>query len=431
MHGISKMKPEDTDQNRPRRPSVVILGAGFAGLNATLALKHAPVDITLIDRRNHHLFQPLLYQVATAGLSPAQIATPIRRIVATQRNVTVLMDRVKDIDLTHEEVITSHRRIPYDYLVVATGARHTYFGRDDWEAFAPGLKKIDEAIEIRRRILLAFEQAEISEDTEERRRLLSFAIIGGGPTGLEMAGAVAELAKKTIIHDFRNIDPRQAQVVLIEAGPRILPSFSERLSDSARRQLEKLGVQTITNQLVTACDQMGVTLKDGSRIHAATIIWAAGIMASPAAKWLKAHSDRAGRVVVEARLHLPGHSNVFVIGDTASVTDARKRLVPGVAPAAKQMGRHVARAILARLKGREPEHFIYRDYGDLATIGRKSAVAHFGRFSIAGLPAWFLWSFAHIWFLVGFRNRVSVFFDWIWSYVTYQRGSRLITGGEG
>jgi NADH dehydrogenase len=429
MHGVTGSL--QLNKNVASRPRVVILGAGFGGLNATLTLKHAPVDITLIDRRNYHLFQPLLYQVATAGLSPAQIASPIRRIVAAQRNVTVFMDRVWDIDLAREEVITSQRRIPYDYLIVATGARHTYFGKDDWEIFAPGLKKIDEAIEIRRRILLAFEQAEITEDVETRRLLLSFAIIGGGPTGVEMAGAIAELAKKTVVRDFRNFDPGQARIFLIEAGPRILPSFSERLAESARRQLEKLGVQTVVNQAVTACDQKGVALRNGSRIDAATIILAAGVMASPAAKWLKVPTDRAGRIIVESRLNLPGRRNVFVIGDTASVTDARKRVVPGVAPAAKQMGRYAARAIIALLEGRETQHFVYRDYGDLATIGRKSAVVQIRRFGITGVPAWFLWSFAHIWFLVGFRNRVSVFLDWIWSYVTYQRDARLITGREG
>jgi NADH dehydrogenase len=412
------------------RPQVVIVGAGFGGLNAALALKHAPVDILLIDRRNHHLFQPLLYQVATAGLSPAQIAMPIRRIVARQRNVTVLMDKVTDVDLDAKQVVTTRRRVPFDYLVLATGARHAYFGHADWEAFAPGLKKIDEATKIRRRILLAFEQAEIAQEEEERRRLLTFAVIGGGPTGVELAGAIAELATKAIIRDFRNIDPTNARILLIEAGPRILPSFPPHLSASAERQLTRLGVTVMTGRAVTACNANGVTLNNDVRIDSATMLWAAGVMASPAAKWLKTPADKAGRALIDASLHPPARPDIFVLGDTASVTDARGRLVPSVAPAAKQMGRHVAKAILCRIKGEAPAEFVYRDYGNLATIGRKSAVADFGRLALSGFPAWLLWSFAHVWFLVGFRNRLTVFIDWIWSYVTYQRGARLITGGE-
>jgi NADH dehydrogenase len=433
MHGtveIVKSKPELPKRDVAGRPRVVIIGAGFGGLHAALALKNAPVDITLIDRRDYHLFQPLLYQVATAGLSPAQIATPIRRIVARQRNVTVLMDRVSDVDFPCREVVTTARRIGFDYLIVATGARHAYFGHDAWEAFAPGLKKIDEATEIRRRILLAFERAEATENEEARRRLLTFAVIGGGPTGLEMAGAISELAKKVIIRDFRNIDPAQAQIVLIEAGPRILPSFTAHLSSYAQRQLERLGVTVITSNPVVACDENGLSLKDGLRIEAGTIIWAAGVMASAAAKWLKTRADGSGRVILDAGLHLPDHPNVFVIGDTAAVTDASGRAVPGVAPAAKQMGRHAARAIMCRLEDKISPGFLYRDYGNLATIGRKSAVADFGRFTLTGFPAWILWSLAHVWFLIGFRNRLSVFLDWIWSYLTYQRGARLITGGE-
>jgi NADH dehydrogenase len=424
MHGTAEIA------KLPVRPRVVIVGAGFGGLNAALALRNAPVDIHLIDRRNYHLFQPLLYQVATAGLSPAQIAMPIRRIVARQRNVTVLMDKVTDVDLDSKQIITVRRSISYDYLILATGARHAYFGHDEWEAFAPGLKKIDEATEIRRRILLAFEHAEITENELERRRLLTFTVIGGGPTGVEMAGAIAELARKAIRRDFRNIDPSNARIVLVEAGPRILPAFPESLSRSAAKQLASLGVTVMTGAPVTACDAVGVTLKDTSRIEASTIIWAAGVMASPAAKWLKAPSDGAGRAVIDATLHLPGRPEVFVVGDTAAVTDDAGRIVPGVAPAAKQMGRHVARAILCRIRGRNPPAFVYRDYGNLATIGRKSAVADMGRLALTGFPAWMLWSLAHVWFLVGFRNRLSVFFDWIWSYVTYQRGARLITGGE-
>jgi NADH:ubiquinone reductase (H+-translocating) len=412
------------------RPRVVIVGAGFGGLNAALALKRAPVDIVLIDRRNYHLFQPLLYQVATAGLSPAQIAIPIRRIVARQRNVTVLLDKVTDVDLDAREIVTVRRRLSYDYLILATGARHAYFGHDEWEAFAPGLKKIDEATEIRRRLLLAFERAEVTEDEQERRRLLTFAVIGGGPTGVEMAGAIAELAKKAIIRDFRNIDPASARIVLVEAGPRILPAFPSRLSASAEDQLARLGVTVMTGKAVTDCDAGGITLGEDGRIDSATIVWAAGVMASPAAKWLKTPSDKVGRALIDATLNMPGRLDVFVVGDTASVVDATGRPVPGVAPAAKQMGRHVAKSILCRLRGEAPKNFVYRDYGNLATIGRKSAVADIGRLALTGLLAWLLWSLAHVWFLVGFRNRLAVFMDWIWSYVTYQRGARLITGSE-
>jgi NADH:ubiquinone reductase (H+-translocating) len=412
------------------RPRVVVVGAGFGGLNAVTALRKAPVDITLIDRRNYHLFQPLLYQVATAGLSPAQIASPIRRILARQRNVSVLMDRVTDVDLDAREVVTLTRRVPFDYLVVATGARHAYFGHEEWAQFAPGLKKIDDATEIRRRILLAFERAEVSTDENERKKLLTFAIIGGGPTGVEMAGAIAELAKQTIASDFHHIDPRQAQVLLVEAGPRILPTFPESLSHSAKRQLEKLGAVVELGKAVVNCDADGITLADGTRVVAATLIWAAGVMASPAAKWLKVPADRAGRLVIGADLRLAGHPSVFVIGDTASVIDAAGVTMPGVAPVAKQMGRYAADAIIADIKGRAIPAFTYRNYGNLATIGRKAAVADFGRFRLSGFPAWLLWSLAHIWFLIGFRNRLTVFLDWMWAYVTYQRGARLITGGD-
>ena len=414
----------------PARPRVVILGAGFGGLAAAKALSKSAVDITLIDRRNYHLFQPLLYQVATAGLSPAQIASPIRRIVSRQKNISVFMDKVVDIDQSKNEVVTSERRIAFDYLIVATGARHAYFGNDHWEKFAPGLKKIDEATEIRRRILLAFEKAEASEDEGERRRLLTFAVVGGGPTGVEMAGAIAELAHRTIVGDFRRIDPAQTRIVLVEAGNRILTSFPERLSASASRQLAQLNVTTMTGAAVTSCDERGIALNDGSRIEAATIVWAAGVMASPAGKWLNATCDRAGRVIVDATLRPPGCENIFVIGDTAAVTDSEGVAVPGIAPAAKQMGRFAALSILAQLQNRAPLQFRYRNYGNLATIGRKAAVADFGRFSLSGFPAWLVWGLAHIWFLIGFRNRIFVFLDWILAYVSFERGARLITGGE-
>jgi NADH dehydrogenase len=410
------------------KPRVVILGAGFGGLNAALALRKAPVEVTVVDRRNYHLFQPLLYQVATAGLSPNQIATPIRHILSRQANASVLMEKVADIDLAKREVVTASCRIGFDYLIVATGARHAYFGHDEWETAAPGLKKIDEATDIRRRLLIAFEKAEVTRDEEERRRLLTFAVVGAGPTGVEMAGAVAELARKTLVSDFRNIDPASAHVVLIEAGPRVLPSFPETLSASAEGQLRRLGVEVVKSDAVTHCGGAGLTLASGRQIAAATVVWSAGVMASPAARWLKAPADRAGRVSVGADLRLPGHDGIFVIGDTAAVTDANGRCVPGVAPAAKQMGRHAAKAIAAALAGRDVAPFAYRDYGNLATIGRSAAVADFGRLRLSGLPAWLLWSIVHVGFLIGFRNRFTVMLDWAWSYVTYGRGARLITG---
>jgi NADH dehydrogenase len=430
MHGAAGQALLRRTASTEHRPRVVILGAGFGGLNAALALRKADVDVTIIDRRNYHLFQPLLYQVATAGLSPAQIATPIRRIVGRQKNTTVLMDKVVDVDLDTNEVVTRDHRIAFDYLIVATGARHAYFGHDEWEQVAPGLKKIDEATDIRRRILLAFERAEVSHDPEERRRQLTFAIVGGGPTGVEMAGAVAELAKKSIAMDFRRIDPAQARILLIEAGQRILPSFPEDLSKAAERQLIKLGAEVIKGDPVVQCSKDGLTLKSGLHIETSTIIWGAGVMASPAAKWLKAKSDAAGRVIVGPDLLLPGRRDVFVIGDTASTHDARGKSVPGVAPAAKQMGRHAAQAILAAIDGEQVPLFAYRDYGNLATIGRKAAVADFGRFHLTGFLAWLVWSLAHIWFLIGFRNRLAVFMDWAWAYVTYDRGARIITGND-
>jgi len=430
VHGVPGRSLLKGDTDTVQRPRVVILGAGFAGLNAALALRKADVDVTIIDRRNYHLFQPLLYQVATAGLSPAQIATPIRRVLGRQKNTTILMDRVVDVDLGSKEVLTSSHRIPFDYLVVATGARHAYFGHDEWEGVAPGLKKIDEATEIRRRVLLAFERAEVADDPEERRRLLTFAVIGGGPTGVEMAGAIAELAKKSIAMDFRRIDPAQSRVLLIEAGHRILRSFPEDLSQAAERQLMKLGVEVVKGDTVVECSERGVKLKSGTQIETSTIVWAAGVVASAAAKWLKAKADSAGRVVVGSDLRLPEHNDVFVIGDTASVHDAAGRLVPGVAPAAKQMGRHAAKTILAAINGDEASPFTYRDFGSLATIGRKAAVVDFGRFHLTGFLAWLVWSLAHIWFLIGFRNRLVVFMEWAWAYVTYDRGARIITGED-
>lgn len=411
------------------RPRVVIVGGGFAGLSAAAGLAKAPVDVVLIDRRNYHLFQPLLYQVATAGLAPSQIAAPIRAILRRQRNATVLMEKVIGVDRAAREVVTEDRRIAFDFLILATGARHAYFGHDEWEPFAPGLKKIEDATLIRRQILLAFEQAESLADPAERQRLLSFVVIGGGPTGVEMAGAIAELARMALARDFRNIDPGAARISLVEAGPRILPGFAETLSASAQRQLERLGVEVLTGRPVTACDAGGVTVGGTDRIESVSVIWAAGVAASPAAKWLNAERDGAGRVKVGPDLTLPGDPDIFVIGDTARVLSDSGAPVPGVAPAAKQMGHYAAKVIRSRLtQASPPRPFRYRDYGNLATIGRKAAVAEFGRLRLSGFPAWLVWCFAHIYFLIGFRNRLGVILDWAWAYVTYDRGARLITG---
>lgn len=409
------------------QPRIVIVGAGFGGLAATTALRRAPVEVTVIDRRNHHLFQPLLYQVATAGLSPADIAQPIRSILRRQRNATVLLGRVTGIDRAAREVLIGRRRVPYDYLIVATGARHAYFGHDDWEPIAPGLKKIEDATDIRRRILLAFEEAENAAHADEQAPMLTFVVIGGGPTGVELAGAIAELARKALVADFRKIQAHQARVLLVEAGPRLLPAFPERLSTVARRSLERLGVEVRLGAPVTACDAEGVMIGD-ERILARVVVWAAGVAASPAAKWLAAESDRAGRVRVGPDLSLPDQPDIFVIGDTALVTGPDGNPVPGVAPAAKQAGRYVARVIRARLRGRPTPPFRYRHLGNLATIGRTAAVADFGRIRLSGGLAWLLWGLVHIYFLIGFRNRLVVALDWLWAYLTFERGARLITG---
>ncbi|NKL78756.1 NAD(P)/FAD-dependent oxidoreductase [Rhizobium leguminosarum] len=409
------------------RPRVVILGAGFGGLAAAVALKSIPVDITVIDRRNYHLFQPLLYQVATAGLSPAQVAMPIRRILSRQKNVTVLMQRVERIEKAMQVVHTAERSIPYDYLVVATGARHAYFGHEEWAESAPGLKTIGDATEIRARILSAFERAEVTEDDQRREALLTFVVVGGGPTGVEMAGAIAELARKVVVRDFRHINAASARVVLVEAGNRILPTMPACLSAKAQRQLEGLGVEVLATAAVTHCDGEGVMLADGRHIGSACVLWAAGVMASKAAKWLGAAADRAGRTVVDERLNVPGHDNIFVIGDTAAVKSEDGRPVPGIAPAAKQMGEHAAHAIRALIAGNPVEPFRYRHFGNLATIGRKAAVADFGRIRLSGFSAWLVWNLAHLWFLVGFRNRLVVFMDWGLAYLRYERSARLIT----
>lgn len=414
----------------PARPKVVIVGAGFGGLAAAKALASAPVEVTLIDRRNYHLFQPLLYQVATAGLSPAQIAQPIRAILRRQKNARVLLGRVTGVDRRARMVEIGEKRVPYDYLIVATGARHAYFGHDEWEPFAPGLKKIDDAVAIRRRILLAFERAETTEDLAERQKLLTFVVIGGGPTGVEMAGAIAELAKRALAQDFRAIDPRDARIVLVEAGPRLLTVMPESLSAKTVKSLNKLGVEVRLGQAVTAVTAEGVTV-GGELVPAHTVVWGAGVAASAAAKWLGADKDRAGRVTVEPDLSLPGQPAVFVIGDTAAMMTKDGKPVPGIAPAAKQAGKHVARTIRARIAGRrEPGRFRYLHPGNLATIGRSHAVADFGTYRFSGFIAWVLWSVAHVYFLIDFRNRIGVSFDWLWSYFTYQRGARLITGED-
>jgi NADH dehydrogenase len=411
---------------RSQRPQVVIAGAGFAGLEATRALAGVDVDVTLVDAHNHHCFQPLLYQVATAALSPADVAWPIRAIVRSQKNVRVIMARVLEIDTAARRVHTGQIDLAYDWLVLATGSTHSYFGHDDWAPFAPGLKHIEDATEIRRRFLLAFEQAEITDEEAARARLLTFVIIGGGATGVEMAGAIAEVARRTLQHDFRRIDPRTSRIVLIEAGPRLLPAFPPPLSQYATRSLKQMGVTVELNRMVTGCDAKGVSL-DGGRIEAATVIWAAGVTASPAAKWIGAEADRAGRIKVMGDLSVPGRPEIFAAGDTASVATSNGQPVPGIAPAAKQMGRHIGRLIAARVAGREPPPpFAYRHQGDLATIGRRSAVVKLGAFQLTGFFGWLFWSVVHIYVLIGLRNRFVVALNWTWSYLTFQRGARLI-----
>ena len=408
------------------RPKVVIVGGGFGGLTAAKALARVAVDVIVLDRQNHHCFQPLLYQVATAALSPAEIAWPIRHMLRQQRNATVLMAEVTGLDLAGRLVQTAAGPISYDYLVIATGATHSYFGHDEWAQFAPGLKGIEDATRIRRRILLAFEQAELAHEEAERQRLLTFVIVGGGATGVEMAGAIAEVARQTLANDFRRIDPRSSRIILLEAGPRLLPTLTEDLSRYAERALTRMGVDVRTSTRVTGCDRRGVAL-DHDRIDAGAVIWAAGVVASPAAIWLDAERDHAGRVRVLPDLSIPEHPEIFVIGDAAAVQDAKGQAVPGVAPAAKQMGRYVGTLIAARLAGQSLPAFRYRNLGELATIGRRAAVVKFGTLSLTGFLGWLFWSFAHIYFLIGVKNRFIVAFTWLWDYVTFQRGARLIT----
>ena len=417
-----------------RRPVVVIVGAGFGGLPVARALAREAVDVVLVDQRNHHLFQPLLYQVATAWLSPADIAAPIRSLFTDAKNVNVILGAVVGVDRVARSVRVDNglhkSELAYDYLVLATGARHDYFGRDDWEAFAPGLKTVEDATSIRQRLLIAFELAEMASDPAERDAHLTIVVVGGGATGVEMAGSIAELAKAALARDFRRIDPRQARVLLVEAGPRVLPAFPEKLSAAAQSSLEHLGVTVKTGARVMNCEDGAVTIGD-ERVPAATVIWAAGVRASAAATWLGAKADRAGRVEVNADFSVPDCPGVFVIGDTASLIDASGRRVPGVAPAAKQAGQYVAAVIRARLRTQPaPPPFRYRDYGNMATIGRRAGLADFGWIALRGPIAWWLWGIVHIFFLIDFRSRIVVSLNWLWSFATYKRGVRLITGNR-
>jgi NADH dehydrogenase len=405
-------------------PKVVIVGAGFGGLAAAKRLANRPVDVTLVDRRNHHLFQPLLYQVATAALSPADIAAPIRSILSSAPNVRVLLDEVTGIEAGKNRVTLARSgALDYDWLVLATGARHSYFGNDAWAPHAPGLKSIDDAVAIRRRILLALEHAETETDPRRRQKLLTFIVIGGGPTGVEMAGAIAELAQRTVSRDFRSITPHCSRVVLIEAGPRVLPSFPPALAAESESALRKLGVEVRTGTAVTGIEDQLIRL-GREEIAASAIIWAAGVQASPAAYWLKAEHDRFGRIFVEPDLKVPGHDRIFAVGDTANSAGPGGHALPGIAPVAKQQGNFVANRILGRGHGA----FAYRDFGNLATIGRSRAVMDWNGWHLSGFPAWLIWSFAHIWFLIGFRSRIAVGLSWLWNYLTYQRSARLITG---
>jgi NADH:ubiquinone reductase (H+-translocating) len=408
-------------------PHIVIIGGGFAGLWATRALRKARVRITLVDRTNHHLFQPLLYQVATAGLASSDIAAPLRRILRKQANVEVRLATVDRIEPDERRVyLDAESSITYDILVLATGATHAYFGNDKWEPFAPGLKTLKDAVRIRRRILTAFERAEAEEDPNKRAAWLNFAIVGGGPTGVELAGTLAEIAHHTLRHEFRHIDPASAKVRLLEAGPRVLATFPESLSEKARKQLEKLRVEVVTGKPVTDITDDGYRLGD-EFIAAKTVVWAAGVAASPLAKSLRAPLDRAGRVKVESDLTVPGRPEIFVAGDLASVVIDGKP-VPGIAPAAKQMGNHVARVIGDRLDGKPSAPFHYKDYGNLATIGRMAAVVDLRGFKFSGAIAWLFWLVAHIFFLIGFRNRVAVMINWLWAYTTYDRAARVVVG---
>ena len=408
-------------------PHVVIIGGGFGGLTAARKLARSPVRITLIDRKNHHTFQPLLYQVATAGLSPGEIAAPLRWILRGCPNIQVLLAEVEDFDLSRRVVRLSGEEIPYDYLIVAAGASHAYFGHDEWEPFAPGLKTIEDALELRRRILLAYELAERRAANGEEELPLNFVVVGGGPTGVELAGTLAEIARNVLANEFRSIDPKRTRILLLEGGPRILPAYPEDLSQSAADQLQRLGVEVHTSTLVTGIEPAEVRIGE-ARIPAAVILWAAGVAASPLGKKLGVPVDRAGRVLVNPDLSIAGHQEVFVIGDLAALKDEHGKLLPGVAPVAMQEGTATAKNIQRDLQHESRKKFHYVDKGSLATIGRAAAVADFGKFHVSGFIAWLGWLFIHIFFLIGFRNRLIVLIQWAWSYFTYERGARLITG---
>ena len=405
---------------------VVVVGGGFGGLNAARALADAPVRVTLIDRSNHHLFQPLLYQVATAALSPGDIASPIRWILRHQENCRVLLAEARGLEAPERRLLLDEGALSFDFLILAAGAAHTYFGHDEWATYAPGLKTLDDALAIRRRLLLAFERAEREERAENRRRLLTFIIAGGGPTGVELAGALAEIARHALAHEFRSIDPAAARIILVEAGPTLLPTFPPRLRDSARRTLEALGVEVRTGQAVTEVGPWGAALA-GERIEAASVVWAAGVAASPLGLVTQASLDRVGRVLVEPDLSVPGHPEIFVVGDMAAFHHQTGKPLPGVAQVAIQEGRHAARQIERSLRGLPREPFRYRDLGNMATVGRGSAIADLHRVQLSGLPGWLAWLFLHLIYLIGFRNRLVVLVQWAWSYLTYQRNVRLIT----
>ena len=414
----------------PKPHHVVIVGAGFGGLQAAFELRGAGVEITLIDRRNHHLFQPLLYQVATASLATSEIAWPIRYLLRDRLDVTTLFANVNGVDAVGKRVLLEDGEpISYDTLILATGARHAYFGHDEWEPFAPGLKTLEDATTLRRRILVAFERAERETDPDKRAALLTFVIIGAGPTGVEMAGTIADLAKDTLPQDFRHIDTRKARVVLIEAGPRVLAGFPDDLSAYAQASLEKLGVEVMLGEPVTECSADGVVF-GGKRLEARTIVWAAGVRASRAAEWLNAPADRAHRLQVEPDLTVPGHPDIFAVGDTVTIKDADGKPVPGIAPAAKQEGRYVAALIKARLDGKTLPPFRYKHAGSLAQIGKKKAVIDFGWLKLRGSLAWWIWGLAHIYFLIGVRHRIAVAMNWLWIHTRDQRAARLITQGS-
>jgi NADH dehydrogenase len=423
----SFLPAQSTVQQLPALPHIVIIGGGFGGLSAAQALRNADVRVTLIDRRNHHVFQPLLYQVATATLSPGDIAAPIRWILRRVTNVRVLLADAGRIDVSARRVeLTDGTSLDYDWLIVATGSSHAYFGHPDWEPNAPGLKTLEDAIAIRRRILIAFERAEREEDTRRQRELLTFVIVGGGPTGVELAGTLAEIARQTLRDEFRSIDTARARIVLVEAGPTILPTFPEKLRNAARRSLQRLGIEVHESTAVTAVDGHGV-MAGGDRIDAGTVLWAAGVAASSLVKTLGIPLDRAGRVIVEPDLSIRGHPEVFVVGDAAAFLDKGK-VLPGVAQTAMQGARHAARTILRRLRGESPEPFVYRDLGSMAIVGRRSAISDLGWIRLSGVTAWLAWLFLHIVMLIGFRNRMVVLFEWAMAYFTFQRGARLITG---